>query len=83
MSTFVPILLAIGYGIVMFRLSSWRLSRELDDKSTELADPKLRALTAEMAKVVELPRIKVHRLQKWPKSSNYRASRSTSMRSSL
>ena len=60
MIKFVPILLAIGYGIVMFRLSSWRLSRELDDKSTELADPKLRALTAEMAKVVELPRIKVH-----------------------
>ena len=57
---FAPILLAIGYGIVMYRLSAWRLRRELDEKSTELADPALRALTAEMAKVVDIPRIKVH-----------------------
>jgi len=60
MLKFAPILLAIGYGIVMYRLSAWRLGRELDQKSTELADPKLRALTADMAKVVEIPRIKVH-----------------------
>jgi len=60
MLKFTPILLAIGYGIVMYRLSAWRLGRELDQKSTELADPKLRALTEEMAKVVDIPRIKVH-----------------------
>jgi len=60
MLQFAPILLAILYGIVMFRLSAWRLGRELDEKSTELADPKLRALTAQMADVVDLPRIKVH-----------------------
>ncbi len=56
----LPILLAVGYGIVMYRLSSWRLARELDAKSTELADPKLRALTAQMADIVDIPRIKVH-----------------------
>lgn len=60
MLKFAPILLAIGYGYVMYRLSAWRLKQELNQKSTELADPKLRALTAEMAKVVDLPRIKVH-----------------------
>ena len=60
MLKFLPILLAIGYGIVMYRLSAWRLGRELDEKSTELADTKLRHLTAQMADVVELPRIKVH-----------------------
>lgn len=60
MLKFTPILLAIVYGYVMFRFSAWRLKHELNEKSTELADPKLRALTAEMAKVVDLPRIKVH-----------------------
>ena len=60
MLKFTPILLAVAYGILMYRLSAWRLGRELDEKSTELADPKLRALTAEMAKVVDIPRIKVH-----------------------
>lgn len=60
MLKFLPILLAIGYGIVMFRLSAWRLARELDEKSTELADPKLRALTNDMARVIQIPRIKVH-----------------------
>ncbi|MEL6959490.1 MAG: M48 family metallopeptidase [Pseudomonadota bacterium] len=60
MLKFAPILLAIGYGIIMYRLSAWRLKHELNQKSTELADPKLRALSAEMAKVVDIPNIKVH-----------------------
>ena len=60
MLKFAPILLAIGYGIIMYRLSAWRLAKELDAKSTELADPRLRALTQDMAKVVDIPRIKVH-----------------------
>lgn len=60
MLKFAPILLAIGYGIVMYRLSAWRLKHELNAKSSELADPHLRALTDDMAKVVDLPRIKVH-----------------------
>jgi putative metalloprotease len=59
MIKFFPILLAIVYGIFMYRLSTRRLTRELDEKSTELADPKLRALTAQMAHVVDIPRIKV------------------------
>jgi len=55
-----PILLAIAYGLLMFRFSSWRLARELDAKSAELADPALRRLTARMAEALDLDRIKVH-----------------------
>ncbi len=60
MLRFTPILLAVGYGIIMYRFSAWRLKRELDEKSTELADPKLRELAADMASVVDIPKIKVH-----------------------
>ncbi len=60
MLRFTPILLAILYGWVMYRFSTWRTARELDEKSTVLADPKLKALTDRMAAALELPRIKVH-----------------------
>ncbi|MEY1555850.1 M48 family metallopeptidase [Yoonia sp. R2331] len=55
-----PILLAVLYGFAMYRLSVWRLGRELDEKSTELTDPVLRVLCNQMAEALELPRIKVH-----------------------
>ncbi|MCK0100819.1 M48 family metallopeptidase [Pseudohalocynthiibacter sp. F2068] len=60
MLKFTPILLAILYALVMYRFSAWRTARELDARSTELADPKLKALTNKMAEALELPRIKVH-----------------------
>lgn len=44
----------------MYRFSVWRTSRELDEKSTELADPILKSLTDDMAQSLDLPRIKVH-----------------------
>ncbi len=55
-----PILLAVLYGLVVYRLSVWRTSRDLDTRSTELADPVLRRLTDRLAKAADLPRIKVH-----------------------
>jgi putative metalloprotease len=55
-----PILLALIYGYAMFRFSAWRTSRELDERSTELADPQLRTLIDKMAVALDLPRIKVH-----------------------
>lgn len=55
-----PILLAIAYGLVMYHFSAWRTRRELDEKSTELADPALRALCARMAKALDIPRIRVN-----------------------
>jgi putative metalloprotease len=55
-----PILLAILYGLVMYRFSVWRTHRELDARSTELADPRLRAVTDRLAQALELRRIPVH-----------------------
>ena len=60
MLKFTPILLAILYGLVMYRISVWRTKSELDAKSTELADPELKKLTDRMAASLDLPRIKVH-----------------------
>ncbi len=55
-----PILLAVLYGLLMYRLSVWRTSRELDARSAELADPALKRLTDRMAQALDLPRIRVH-----------------------
>ncbi|MWD29788.1 M48 family metalloprotease [Aquicoccus sp. SCR17] len=55
-----PILLAILYALAMYRFSVWRTKRELDSKSTQLADPKLGALCDRMAAALDLPRIRVH-----------------------
>jgi len=55
-----PILLALLYGVVFYRFSVWRTSAELNSKSTELADPTLRAICASMAEVLELEQVRVH-----------------------
>lgn len=60
MLKFTPILLAVVYALVMYRFSVWRLKGELDQKSTELADPMLRTLCDRMAAALDLPRIRVH-----------------------
>lgn len=56
----IPILLAVLYGLAMYRFSAWRTAKELDEKSTELVDPALAKMSAKMAKALDLPRIKVH-----------------------
>ncbi|WP_375254662.1 M48 family metallopeptidase [Yoonia sp.] len=55
-----PILLALLYGLAMYRFSIWRTKRELDANSTELADPILKVLMERMAKALDIERIKVH-----------------------
>lgn len=60
MLRFTPILLAVLYGLVMYRVSTWRTARELDAKSTELANPDLKRITDRLAAALELPRIKVY-----------------------
>ncbi len=59
MLRFTPILLAVLYGVVLYRFSAWRTSKELDAKSIPLADPGLLALTQDMARALDLPQIKV------------------------
>jgi putative metalloprotease len=56
----LPILLAVVYGFAMYRFSAWRTARELDAKSTVLADPALKNMSDRMAAALDLPRIKVH-----------------------
>ncbi|MEQ8401495.1 MAG: M48 family metallopeptidase [Roseovarius sp.] len=60
MLKFTPILLAILYAVAMYRFSVWRTRRELDARSSELADPRLKKLTDRLAAALDLPRIKVH-----------------------
>ena len=60
MLKFTPILLAVLYALIMYRFSVARTGRELDAKSTELADPHLKKLTDQMAAALEIPRIKVN-----------------------
>lgn len=60
MLKFTPILLAILYAYVMYRFSVWRTKRELDARSTELADARLRELTDRMAKALGVERIRVN-----------------------
>ena len=55
-----PIILAVLYGLVLYRFSVWRTKRALDENSTELADPILKVLMDRMASALDLPRIKVH-----------------------
>lgn len=60
MLRFTPILLAILYGIVMYRISVWRTSRELDAQSTQLADPVLKHHTDRLAAALGLRQIPVY-----------------------
>lgn len=54
-----PILLAVVYGLLMYQFSAWRTKRALDANSTELADPRLRALTDKMARSLDIQRVPV------------------------
>ncbi len=59
MLRFTPILLALLYGLVAYRFSVWRTKKELDARSTELADRELLDVTARLARALDLPRIRV------------------------
>ena len=60
MIKFAPILLALLYGIAMYRFSAWRTAQQLDQQSTELMDPKLREMSSRLARALDLERVKVH-----------------------
>ena len=56
----IPILLALAYGLVMYRLSIWRTARELNQKSTELTDPMLRQMCDQLAAALDIKRVRVY-----------------------
>jgi putative metalloprotease len=55
-----PLLLAVGYGLIVYWFSAWRTRSELDSKSTQLADARLKSLTDRFASTVGVDQIKVH-----------------------
>lgn len=55
-----PILLAVLYGLIMYRFSAWQTARRLDTQSTELNDPMLGQMSRQMADALDVPKIKVH-----------------------
>lgn len=60
MIRFTPILLALLYGLLMYRFSVWRTQKELDAQSSELADPTLRPVMDKLARALDIPRVRVH-----------------------
>ncbi len=60
MLKFTPILLAVLYALAMYQFSAWRTRRELDERSTELVDGRLKALTDRMAQALGIERIRVN-----------------------
>ena len=59
MLRFSPILLALIYGLVMYKFSAWRTARTLDRQSVTLMDPGLSPLLQRMAKALDLPKLSV------------------------
>ncbi|KQI68488.1 peptidase M48 [Loktanella sp. 3ANDIMAR09] len=60
MIKFTPILLAVIYGLAMYHFSAYRTRKELNSQSTELADGTLRRMCDQMARALEIDRIRVH-----------------------
>ncbi len=59
MIKFLPLLLAVGYAVLMLRFSIWRTGRMLDAQSTPLTDPAITRLADRMAAAMDLPAIAV------------------------
>jgi putative metalloprotease len=55
-----PLILAVLYALLMYQFSAWRTRRELDARSSLLADKALSQLTQRMASALDLPRVQVH-----------------------
>ncbi len=60
---FLPVLLPILYGLLMYRFSVWRTKAMLDAQSTPLTDPGILAETAKLAQALDLLRISVNVFQ--------------------
>lgn len=60
MIKFLPFILIALYGLLMWHFSAMRTKRELDQRSTLLADSRLNRLTERMAAALDLPKIRVH-----------------------
>ena len=59
MLRFSPILLALIYGLMMYKFSAWRTAKTLDQQSVTLMDPALSPLLQRMAKALDIPKLNV------------------------
>ncbi|SMO78516.1 putative metalloprotease [Thalassovita litoralis] len=59
MLRFSPILLAVIYALAMYWFSAFRTRKELDARSTELADPALAPVLDRLARALDVPRVRV------------------------
>lgn len=56
----LPLILVVGYAVLMMRFSVWRTKRMLDQNSQPLTDPSITRLADRMAKAMGLPEIRVN-----------------------
>lgn len=59
MIKFLPLLLALGYGLAMWYFSVWRTRRMLETNSSDLDQPELRHVTRRLARALDLDDIPV------------------------
>lgn len=59
MLKFLPFLLAIGYAVAMYKVSAWRTTRELNDRSTRLVDPELTREINKLARAMDVDEVPV------------------------
>ncbi|MBC7139729.1 MAG: M48 family metallopeptidase [Defluviimonas sp.] len=55
----LPVILMLGYALLMWQFSSWKLRRELDAKSARLVDPSLRPVLDRLAEAAGVQAIPV------------------------
>lgn len=55
----LPLLLAVGYAVLMMRFSVWRTKKLLDQRSVPLTDPEITGLADRMAVAMDVPEIRV------------------------
>jgi putative metalloprotease len=56
----LPLVLVIGYALLVWQVSALRLRRMLDRHATPLAEPGLDPVLARLARALDLPRLTVH-----------------------
>ena len=60
MTKFLPLILAVGYAVLMLSFSVWRTRHTLAKNSRPLTDPSITRLADRMAAAMDLPKIEVN-----------------------
>ena len=55
-----PFLVAIGYGLLLYRFSVWRTTKMLNEQSRPLTDADMMAVMQRLAQALDLPALKIH-----------------------